>query len=123
MRIALVTEDNKKEAKVSPHYGRCDYFGVYDSESLEMIFLANPFIKENGAGQKVTDLLLDNNIDSVIVTEIGAKALKKLHDYKMKAYLADKENSLIDNIYLMMEHKLIELKKGTKQNKHDHHHH
>lgn len=123
MRIAIPTEGNTKEAPVSPHFGRCDYYCIYDSEELSFRFIENPYVKENAAGNKAAKLLLEKNVDFVIASEIGNKAQKTLHSYKIKTYSYKSEKPLIDQIYSFLEKDLTVLEQGTKENKHNHTHH
>lgn len=123
MRIAIPTEGHTKEAVVSPHFGRCDYYCIYDSEDLTFRFVANPFVKENAAGNKAAKLLLEERVDFVIASEIGSKAQKTLHSFRIKTFSGKDNVSLIDQIYSFMERDLQELEGGTKSNKHEHTHH
>jgi len=123
MRIAVPTEGQTKEAPVSPHFGRCDYYCIYDSETLAFDFVTNPFVKENAAGNKAAGLLHDHGVDFVIAQEIGSKAQQTLNKLQIKTFHSKSEGSLIDQIYKFMERDLPELTKGTKDNKHDHVHH
>ena len=122
MKIAIPTEGNTKEAPVSPHFGRCDYYCIYDSETLTFSFLDNPYVKENAAGNKAAKLLLEQGVDFVIASEIGNKAQQTLHNYKIKTYACKTEKSLIDQVYSFLEKDLAQLVEGTKGNSHDHSH-
>lgn len=123
MRIAIPTEGHTKESPVSHHFGRCDYYCIYDSETLSFSFVANPFVKENAAGNKAADLLHQHGVDFVIAAEIGGKAQQTLSKLQIQTFHSQPDQPLIDQIYKFMERDLPELTKGTKENKHDHAHH
>ncbi|QMS85807.1 NifB/NifX family molybdenum-iron cluster-binding protein [Candidatus Xianfuyuplasma coldseepsis] len=123
MRIAIPTEGNTKEAPVSPHFGRCDYYCIYDSEELSFRFIENPYVKENAAGNKAAKLLLEQCVDFVIASDIGNKAQKTLHSYKIRTYSSKSDKPLIDQVYSFLEKDLTVLEQGTKESKHNHTHH
>lgn len=123
MRIAIPTEGNTKESPVSPHFGRCDFYCIYDSEALTFSFLENPYVKENAAGNKAAKLLLEEQVDFVIASEIGTKAQKTLHGFKIRTYSSKSSKPLIDQVYSFLEKDLDILETGTKDNKHNHEHH
>lgn len=123
MRIAIPTEDNNKEAPLSPRFGRCDYYCIYDSETLAISFLPNPFTKEPAAGNKAAKMLLEQNIDFVVTSEIGDIAQKTLHNFRIRTFQSKENKSIIDQIYGFMEKDLAVLDKSTKENKQNHEYH
>lgn len=123
MKIALCTEQDKKDAMISEHFGRCEFFAIYDLKTLSFSFIHNPFIKENGAGGKAAKLLHQNNIDVVVIKEIGDKAHQALRVFNIACAKAEADKSIIDNVYLYFEKKLAICDRATKENKQKHTHH
>lgn len=59
-------------------FGRCRYFAITDTETGEITFVPNDAIDDKGAGVKAARTLLKQNVDAVIVGNVGPKAFEVL---------------------------------------------
>lgn len=88
MIIAIAASENHLKSNVDPHFGRCDWYCLYDTETKKSSFFENPvryhqeqagcdaaiFLIEKGAkiviagrfGSKVIDVFKTNNVQMVI---------------------------------------------------------
>ena len=88
MIIAIAASENHLKSNVDPHFGRCDWYCLYDTETKNSSFIENPvryhqlqagcdaalFLIEKGAkivfagrfGSKVIDIFKTNNIQMVV---------------------------------------------------------
>lgn len=88
MIIAIAASENHLKSNVDPHFGRCDWYCLYDTETKKSSFIENPvryhqlqagcdaalFLIEKGAkvviagrfGSKVIDVFKTNNVQMVI---------------------------------------------------------
>lgn len=79
MRLAIPSSGKDLRAVVDPKFGRCEYFIIVDSETMDFEPIENPFRTSNGgAGIKSAKLLADRGIDAVLAENIGPSALETL---------------------------------------------
>ncbi|MFA6142021.1 MAG: NifB/NifX family molybdenum-iron cluster-binding protein [Candidatus Omnitrophota bacterium] len=89
MKICIPTETNQgKESKVHGHFGSAPYFTIYDTEtdSVEIINNSNQH-HSHGMCQPM-NALMGKKIDAVVSGGMGARAVQKLNEGGIKAYLA-----------------------------------
>jgi predicted Fe-Mo cluster-binding NifX family protein len=88
MRICIPTETNEGEnAKVYGHFGSAPYFTIYDTEkdSFEVIDNSNKH-HTHGTCHPMGELN-GKRIDAVICGGMGARAVRKLNETGIKAYI------------------------------------
>lgn len=80
MIIAITSENNTVESRIDSRFGRCSYFAIYNSETKETMFLANP-AKESaeGAGPAAVQFIAKLGVKKIIAGEFGTK-IKSLLD-------------------------------------------
>lgn len=79
MRIAIPTNDGKT---VSEHFGRSNYFFIYDSETKEKKLIDNPHkenIDDRVGHALLLKSLLNEKIDKVICYNLGMKMMNDLN--------------------------------------------
>lgn len=76
MKLGIPTDDGKT---VSGIFGRANSFAVYDTDTAELIVLANEGIgAEHGAGTGAASFLAEQGVSKVLAPELGPKALSAL---------------------------------------------
>ena len=84
MKIAVSSTGAEKNSTVDQHFGRCPYFGLYDSETDSFDAAPNRAqLLSGGAGIQSTQLLVDRGIDTVLTGNVGPKALQALQAAKI----------------------------------------
>lgn len=89
MKICIPTENNEgKSAKVYGHFGSAPYFTIYDTENgvVEIINNSNQH-HSHGMCQPMSSLT-GKKIDVVVCGGMGARAVQKLNESGIRAYLA-----------------------------------
>ena len=87
MKIAVASRGKTISSRVDDRFGRCPYFLVFDTTSLTMEMIDNPGLKEkNAAGIRACQMLIANNINAVVVKNIGHNSLVTLTGADMDVY-------------------------------------
>jgi predicted Fe-Mo cluster-binding NifX family protein len=90
MKLCIPTETSKgKTAKVYGHFGSSPYFTIYDMEkdTFEVIDNSNQH-HDHGTCHPV-GALKDKDINAVVCTGMGLRAVQKLNDSGIKTYKAN----------------------------------
>ena len=93
MKICIPTETNEgKSAKVYDHFGSAPYFTIYDTEKddYETIDTSNQH-HIHGTCNPI-DALNGKGIDAVVCNGMGKRAVQKLNDAGIRAYIASGAN-------------------------------
>ena len=79
MKVAVSATGKNLEAYVDPRFGRCPYFAVVDSETMECEFIENrALMASGGAGIKAAQQVVDAGVEVVISGNIGPNAFATL---------------------------------------------
>jgi predicted Fe-Mo cluster-binding NifX family protein len=79
MRVGISANGGDLNSKVGDRFGRCLWFLVVDSDSLEFEALENRHAQEGmGAGMAAAKDLIDAHVDAVISGQVGPKAYEIL---------------------------------------------
>lgn len=109
MRIAIPVGEKKEKADIYETFGRAPYFLIYETDSKDIVFIDNENNQgQGGVGIKTAQLMLDNNIDSVIVPRCGENATNVLKSGKVKIFKMV-GTSVGENLQAFQEGKLSEL--------------
>jgi len=86
-KIAVTIERGENSSPLSEVFGRSNFFLVYNTaDNLEEI-LRNPFASElGGAGIQSVQIMIENNVDVVIVKQMGINSLRFLNSANIKVY-------------------------------------
>jgi predicted Fe-Mo cluster-binding NifX family protein len=76
MIIAIAASENHLKAIVDPHFGRCDWYCLYDSETKKSSFIENPVrYKQEQAGCDAAMFLIDKGTKMVVAGRFGSKVV------------------------------------------------
>ncbi|MCX6236140.1 MAG: dinitrogenase iron-molybdenum cofactor biosynthesis protein [Bacteroidia bacterium] len=76
MIIAIATNENHLNAVVDTHFGRCNWYCLFDTETRKSSFIVNPARHHpDKAGCEAADLLLVKNISLAIAGRFGSKVV------------------------------------------------
>jgi predicted Fe-Mo cluster-binding NifX family protein len=74
MIIAFAASENHLKSFVDQHFGRCDWYCLYDTESKISSFIENPVrYKQEQAGCDAARILIEKGIKKVIAGRFGSK--------------------------------------------------
>lgn len=78
MIIAISANKDNMKSLVSQHFGRCEWFCLYNTESKESSFIENPLQnQQENAGHDVAELLINRGVNAVIAGHFGSKVVAK----------------------------------------------
>ncbi len=79
MRICVTSEGNNLDSKVDSRFGRCQYFIIVDTDTLQFEFIENPNIEAmGGAGIQSAQLVASKQIKAVLTGNVGLNAFQTL---------------------------------------------
>lgn len=102
MKIAIAAGRNDIMSNVDPHFGRCTWFCIFDSESKIHEFIENTTrsVTEN-AGNNAVEFLSGKNVQVVVAGRFGSKVVEALRTRNIQMIIPDKErkiNEIINQI-------------------------
>jgi len=67
MKICVTTTTSSLDAPVDPRFGRCPYFVIVDSETMQYEAISNPALHvASGAGIQAVQLIANKGVEVVI---------------------------------------------------------
>lgn len=109
MIIGIPVDKDSMEGNVSTHFGRTDFFLIYNTETEESNFLVNTAANSaGGAGIKAAQLIVDNKVEALISPRLGQNAAEVINSQNIKLYQTI-EGTIEENIKAFNEDKLSPL--------------
>jgi len=79
MKICITSEGNTLDSKVDGRFGRCQYFIIVDTQTLEFEAIQNPNIEAmGGAGIQSAQLVASKQVKAVLTGNVGPNAFQTL---------------------------------------------
>jgi predicted Fe-Mo cluster-binding NifX family protein len=111
MKVAIPVEDKNMKSSISEHFGRTEYFLIYDMNSKEENFVKNTAANSSGgAGIEAAQIVLDQRIDTLIVPRLGNNAGEVLKKENIKLF-KNESNSIETTLKALEEGELSSLEK------------
>lgn len=80
MKICISSQGNTLDAQVDPRFGRCQYFLIVDTDTMEFEPVRNPNIDASGgAGIQSGQAMADRQVTAVVTGNVGPNAFQALH--------------------------------------------
>jgi predicted Fe-Mo cluster-binding NifX family protein len=77
MIIAIASSENHLKANIDQHFGRCDWYCLYDTENKKSSFIENPVrYNQLQAGCDAAIFLIEKGVKIVIAGRFGAKVIE-----------------------------------------------
>ena len=79
MKVCVTSQDNNLDSKVDPRFGRCQYFIVVETDSLEFEVVQNSNVEAmGGAGVQSGQLVAERQVKAVLTGNVGPNAFQTL---------------------------------------------
>ncbi len=109
MIIVMPTKTSGEKSFISDHFGRCNFFYVFDTELNKGEVYINKYKDgQGGVGIKSAEFVLSKKADVLITPQVGEKALNVLQSANLKIYKST-DQIVKDNIVCYLNGELKEL--------------
>jgi predicted Fe-Mo cluster-binding NifX family protein len=76
MLIAIAASENHLKSNIDPHFGRCDWYCLYDTVTLKSSFIENTTrYQSQQAGCDAAKFLISKGIKIVVAGRFGSKVI------------------------------------------------
>jgi predicted Fe-Mo cluster-binding NifX family protein len=77
MKIAIASNENKLESVISQHFGRSEWYYIFDAETRKGEFVENPSgFEQDKAGCNAVNFLAERGIAMAIAGRFGSKVVE-----------------------------------------------
>ena len=88
MKICISSTGKDLDAFVDQRFGRCQYFLIFDTETMNVKTISNEsMLSSGGAGIQAAQSVIKEDIDFVITGNIGPNAFQILQAAGIKVYI------------------------------------
>ena len=85
MKLCISSTGKDLDADVDSRFGRCPYFLIIDTETMEINVLSNESIMSSGgAGIQAAQMVVKTGVTTVVTGNIGPNAFETLHAADIK---------------------------------------
>jgi len=79
MKVCVTSQGDNLDAQIDSRFGRCQYFLIIDTDTLEYEAIKNPNIDASGgAGIQSSQLIADKKVKAVVTGNVGPNAFRTL---------------------------------------------
>jgi predicted Fe-Mo cluster-binding NifX family protein len=79
MKIAVSAMNNSIDAPINPRFGRCQYFMIVDTDTMEVKAVSNDALGAmSGAGIQAAQIIVSNSVQLVLTGNVGPNAFNVL---------------------------------------------
>jgi predicted Fe-Mo cluster-binding NifX family protein len=99
MIIAIAANENHLKAIVDPHFGRCDWYCLYNTETKETLFLENPARHhQEKAGCDAAELLVGKGINIAVAGRFGSKVVDVFRKNNVQMVIPETQQKITEII-------------------------
>jgi predicted Fe-Mo cluster-binding NifX family protein len=95
MIIAIASSENQMRSNVDPHFGRCDWYCLYDTSVAKFSFIENIFrYQQEHAGCDAAKLLISKGINIVVAGRFGSKVIDVFRSNNVQMVIPQTEQTI-----------------------------
>ncbi len=95
MIIAIAASENHLKSNVDPHFGRCDWYCLYETDTRKASFIENNFrYQHEQAGCDAAKFLLSKGIKIAIAGRFGSKVIDIFRGNDVQMIIPQKEQTI-----------------------------
>jgi len=99
MKLCVTSSGQSLEDTVDPRFGRCQYFILVETESMEFDAIQNPAMSSGGgAGTLAGQFVADKGAEVVLTGNVGPNAFNTLHAAGLKIVVGLSGNTVAQAI-------------------------
>lgn len=102
MKIAITVQEANENASLDPHFGRCNYFCIVDTDSGKRTLVDNAAGMQamHGAGLQAVQTLAGHGVETLITGQVGPKAENALRAAGITAW--SMESGTVDDALIQL---------------------
>ena len=79
MKIAVTSKSNNLESEIDPRFGRCSYFLIVDTDTMDFEYLSNESaMASGGAGIQAAQTVVKAGVKVVVTGNMGPNAFQTI---------------------------------------------
>jgi len=87
MKIAVTAKNNDLESEVDPRFGRCSYFLIIDTDTMDFEPISNESaMASGGAGIQAAQKIAKEGVEAVVTGNMGPNAFQTLNAAEIKIF-------------------------------------
>jgi predicted Fe-Mo cluster-binding NifX family protein len=95
MIIAISASEDQLKSIIDPHFGRCDWYCLYDTDTRKFSFLENTFrYQQEQAGFDAAKFLLTKGIKIVVAGRFGSKVIDVFKENDVQMIIPQTEQTI-----------------------------
>lgn len=100
MLIAIATSENFLKSFVDPHFGRCNWYCLYDTETKKSVFIENPVrLHQENVGCNAADFLISKGIALAVAGRFGAKVVEEFRKKNIQMVIPETQQTIEEIIH------------------------
>lgn len=101
MKIAFALSENHHRSYVDDHFGRCNWYGIYDTDTHKAQYLENPNrYAEEGAGCTSVDYLMEFDVRAIVAGRFGSRVVELLKKKNIQMIIPEGTKTMEDIVKL-----------------------
>lgn len=102
MKVAMAASENHLKSLIDPHFGRCNWYCIFDVEHRTTEFLENPArYHQEKAGYEAAVFLMEIGIHIVIAGRFGSKVVEAFRNKGVQMVIPEKQQTIHEIINLI----------------------
>ena len=99
MIIAIAANKNHLKAIIDPHFGRCNWYCLYDTKTRKSIFIENTVRNnQDKAGCDAAEFLVGKKINMAVAGRFGSKVVEVFRRNNVQMIIPETQKTLTEII-------------------------